>query len=151
MQLEQGAAVGGIGAVQGAQDAEVIHTLRHVGKQFADRKPAFAVVFEGPRRFQKRGRRRKLNPRLLSRIGLAVIAIQQGLGIKGVDLRRSAFHQQKNHALGPRRKMGPLGSHRIDCCSRCAGLREQGRGGEPAKSHGGSLQHPAARQSLGDD
>ena len=51
MQLEQGAAVGGIGAVQGAQDAQVIHTLRHVGKQFADRKPAFAVVFEGPRRF----------------------------------------------------------------------------------------------------
>ena len=53
VQLEQGTAVGRVGAVEAAHDAEVIHALGHMGKEVADRQAALAILFELPGRLQQ--------------------------------------------------------------------------------------------------
>ena len=56
---------------------------------------------------------RELNARLFARKRLAAVPRQQGLGIKRIHLRRSAVHEQKDHALGAGRKHRRVRSHRV--------------------------------------
>jgi hypothetical protein len=44
---------------------------------------------------------------------LAVQSVKHGLGIEGIDLARTALHEEKNHALGLCRKMRRLLSQGI--------------------------------------
>ncbi len=144
VQLEQRAAVRGIGAVHRAQDAKVVHVLRHVREEFAHRQPALAVLLEPPRRLQQFARLRKLHPRLLERIRFSVVALEQRLRIEGVHVARPAFHEEEHDALRPRRKVRRLWRQRIGH----RGLRllasEHGLQRKVAKADGAALQQGAA-------
>jgi hypothetical protein len=104
------------------------------------------VLLEFPRRFQQVRRGGELHPRLGKGIRLAVVAIQQRLGIERVDVRRAAFHEQKDDPLGPRRQMRRFGCERI-LLGRFACLSEQGGERQRAEADRGAGEELAARKS----
>jgi hypothetical protein len=94
-----------------ADNAEVVDALSNVGEKIRNREPAFAVAFEFPGGLQQVARRSgKSDTRQFERRRLAVISIEKGFGIKGIDMRGAAFHEKKDDSFGPRRVMG--GSHK---------------------------------------
>ena len=84
------------------------------------------------------------------------IPVEQGLGIEGVDLRRTAVHVKKDHALGARRQMRRLWRQRIgqqpsgdiiDGRGSPEGpVMQQRRQGDSAKAGRALAQQTAARQ-----
>jgi hypothetical protein len=111
VQFEAGAAVGGVRAVERAEYAKVVHMSGHMGEEFAHWKAALAVLFEAPRRLEEFPGGGKLDAGLCERKGLSVVALEEGLRVKGVDVAGAAFHEQKHDPLrpcgkgnGPRRK-----------------------------------------------
>ena len=137
MQLQQRAAMGGVCAVCAVDKTDVIHMPCHVREQFTDHVTALAVRFELPGRGQQVAGFGEGYLRLVKRQRLAVIALEQWLVLEGVHVRRAAFHEQKNDALGPRPEMRTLGRQRI--------LRlQQRRQRQRPKAEGGLLQHVAA-------
>ena len=96
-------AVGRVSAVQRVNEAHVVHALGDVGKEFAHGDTGLPVFRELPRRFEQRARLGELHPRLRTRVRFAVIAVQQRLGVEGIDLARAALHEQEDDPLGLRR------------------------------------------------
>ena len=137
VQLEQRAAAGGVGAVGAVDETNVIHMPRDIGKQLADFVSALTVRLELPRRGKEIAGLGKGHLRFGKRQRLAVVALKQRFVLEGVHVRRAAFHEQENDALGPRPKMRTLGRQRI--------LRLQ-HGGQRqrAKAEGGLFKHVAA-------
>ena len=105
--------MGGVGAVGAMNETDVIHMPRDVGKQFAYFVTALAIRLELPRRGEEVAGLGEGHLRLGKRQRLAVVALQQRLVLEGVHVRRAAFHEQENDALGPRPEMWPLGRQRI--------------------------------------
>ena len=92
-------------ADHGANDAQIVRMLGDIRKQIADLDAALPVLPELPGRLQQVpdavfGERQ----RPLKRQRLAMILRQPRLGIEGVHVRRTAVHEQEDHALGPRRE-----------------------------------------------
>ena len=90
-------------------DAQVVGARPDVRKELAYLQTGLAELAELPRRGQQLSRLAQIELRR----GLAVILSEAGLGIECIDLRRSAGHEEKDHALGPRREMRPPGRQRI--------------------------------------
>jgi hypothetical protein len=100
----------GIGSMSAPDDAEIVDAMSNVGEKIRNREPALTVAFEFPGGLQQVARRSgKSDTRKLERRRLAVISIEKGFGIKGIDMRGAAFHEKKDDSFGPRRVMG--GSH----------------------------------------
>ena len=138
VQLEQRAAVGGVGAVRAVDETDVIDMPCDIGKQLADLVPALAIRLELPRRGKEVAGLGKGDLRLGKRQRFAVIALQQRLVLKSVHVRRTAFHEQENDALGPRPEMRTPSRQRI--------LRLQHRGQrQRAEAEGGLFEHVTAR------
>src|SRR4051794_18542961 len=100
MQLERGATMGRVGTMERAEDAEIIDALGDVGEEFADGQSALPILFEAPRGLEQLAGLGKLDARLGEGIGLAIIALEQRLGVEGIDMARSAFHEQEDDAFG---------------------------------------------------
>ena len=114
MQLQDSAAMRDAIAHHGAKDAQVIDVPRHVGEQFAHRDSAFAVLAKLPGRFQQpAGVPFGESERSLEWQRLAVITVEQGLRIEGIQMRRPAVHEHEDHALGAGREMRLLRRHGI--------------------------------------
>jgi hypothetical protein len=126
--------------------AKVVGAGTDVGKQFAYWMAALAMLMEFPRRLEQVSGGGKLHTRLRARVGLAVIAIQQRLGIKRVDVRRATLHEQKDDPLGPRREMRRLRSERI-LLRPFARFREQRGERQGAKADRGAGEQLATGES----
>ena len=92
--------MGYVCTVHRVYEAHLIHALGHMGKQFADRTPALAVLAKLPRRPQQVSGSVELDARLWQWQRLAVVTIDDGLGIKGVNVRDAAEHEQKDDTFG---------------------------------------------------
>ena len=103
--LEERAAVRGIRTVQALDEAQVIHSLRDMREEIAHPCAGFAVLLKLPRTREKILCLRKLHARFREWKRLAVIALKQRLVIEGVDLRRSAMHEQEDDALRTRNEV----------------------------------------------
>ena len=75
--------------------------------------PALAVPPELPGGGEELAGPIELDPRLLEREGLAVVALEQRLVVEGVDLRRPAAHEEEDDPLGPGRKVRGTQSQRV--------------------------------------
>ena len=130
-----------------AHHAEVVGALTDIRKQVADGQPALTAVLELPGRFhQAAGLAGRECQRLFDRQRLAVVRIQVGLRIKGVDRGRPAVHEQKDHPLGARREHGRLGGQWIDGSLGPRHIRHQRLQPHIAKAASRRAQHPAARK-----
>ncbi len=88
-----------------ADDRHVVDAAADIGEQIAYRNTALAVLPERPRAIEHHADVVELrgSDRHLDR--LTMLALQTRLGVERIDLRRSAVHEQKDHARGPRAKM----------------------------------------------
>ena len=93
-------------------ERDVIHLAGDVGEKGGDVLSAFAVLLEIPKRFHE-------TPLALLAEGcgadadevdvLAVLGDQFGLVVEGVDVARSASHEDEDYAFGSLRDEGALG------------------------------------------
>ena len=143
-------------------DRQVVDPPGDVGEQVADRDPALAVVAELPRALEHVAHVVELGGMGLDLDRLAVLAVEPGLGVEGVDLGRPAVHVQEDHALRPRRVVARLDGHRpgrprggpprrqVRAVGSFAesraegGLAEQGGERQGAEAAGAAEQHVAA-------
>ena len=131
--------MGGVGAVAGVQETDVIDMPGDMGKELADMDPALAILAELPRRPEKIAGGGKLDPRLLERQLLTVVGLKLRLVVEGVDLRRPPLHEHEDHALGTGRDaIGGVGS--CESPGRFAG--EERLRGKPTKPGATSAEHP---------
>ena len=111
--------------------SHVIDTLPEVRKKIGDPLSALAVLFEIPLGLDD-------SPLILATAasegfhlhGLTVHAFHPGLVIKGVDVGRTAIHEEENHALGFRgmvRLPFPLLGHQS---AQCKGSKPSAHGGQ---------------------
>ena len=75
---------------------------------------------------------------------LAVVALQDGLGVEAVHLAQAALHEEEDDALGLGRKVGFFGSERINgpvyAGEESALLFQKTAQGQRAEPEGGGLQ-----------
>jgi hypothetical protein len=110
--LEQRRAVRGIRAMQALDEAEVVDHLRHVGEELAHPSAALPVLTERPGAAQQVAGLGELHAWLGLRERLAVVPLQERLVVEGVDLRRTAMHEEEDHALGAGRRVRQPGCER---------------------------------------
>src|SRR5260370_14421898 len=91
----------------GSDEAHLVHVLRNVVEQLADRHSHLPVALECPWRLHQRADVVELGIEF-ERRRLEVIAIEHGLRIEGVDVRWPSIHEQEDDALGPWREMRRL-------------------------------------------
>ena len=115
----------------GADERDLIHHLAQVGQQLADLHAALPVLGKLPRRAEAL-RRSLCEVVILDLSGkfLPVIFGEHRLRIKEIHLRRPAHHEEGDHGLGTRLKMGLLRREVVPRLARDA-LRLH-RGGEQA-------------------
>lgn len=83
-----------------ANQAEIVHAIRHVRKQLGYRLAALTMLLEFPRRFED------VFPGSFSCAGykklnlLIVSAIQFQLGVEGINLTGAALHKDKDDPFG---------------------------------------------------
>ena len=143
MQFHHGTTVGRVGAITGVHHAEVINPRGQPWKQLADPQTTLTVLPESPRRPQQVLGRIELDPWLCEWKRLTVITIEQRLPVKGIDLRRSAGHQQEDDPFGPCRYQGTPGRQRS---ASLPVTRQESVQGQRAKPDGCSLQHSSSRR-----
>ena len=114
--LEERAAVRGIRTVQALDEAQVIYSLRDMREEIAHPCAGFAVLLKLPRTREKIFCLRKLHARFREWKRLAVITLKQRLVVEGVDLRRSAMHEQEDDALRTRNEVRGCEHHVIRKC-----------------------------------
>lgn len=79
----------------------VINALTDIGEQVRDHLPALAIRPEPPLRADDPPTSTlTLSPEGRDVDGLAVVSVQLGLVVKGVDLAWAAVHKEEDHALG---------------------------------------------------
>jgi predicted methyltransferase MtxX (methanogen marker protein 4) len=86
VEFEECSAVSGIGAVDRVDDAQVIGMSGGVWEQFTNGQPAVAVLAKRPGRTEQLAGGCELDSRLVEGKRLAVVLLQSGLVIEGVDL-----------------------------------------------------------------
>ncbi len=86
VELQQCAAMGRIGAMDGTEDAEVVDVLGDMGEEDCG---------EGKRE------------------GFAVVAREERLGVESIDMGGAAFHEKEGDALGSRGEVGLLRGDRV--------------------------------------
>jgi hypothetical protein len=122
------------------QKADVIHVPGNVGEKFTDMVTALAMPLEFPGRGQQVAGVGKSDARLVEGQRFAMITLQQRLVVEGVEMRRTALHEEKNDALGPRPKMRPFRRQRI---FRPRLLLQHRRKGNGTEAQGRLFQHIA--------
>ena len=139
VELEDGAAMGGVGAVARVEKADVVDMPGDMREKLADMDSALAILAELPRRPEKIAGGGELDSRLLERQFLAVVGLELRLVVEGVDLRRPPLHEHEDHPLGARRH--PVsGVGRREGCGRFAS--EERLCGKPTKPGATSAEHP---------
>ena len=98
--------MGRIRSVKGVNEAELVRMIRQVGKKLADGMTAITVTIEGPGRSEQVSSLGKLDLGLGKGQGFPMITLKRGFVVKGIDLRRSSLHKEKDHSLGPLGKTG---------------------------------------------
>ena len=118
-----------------------------LGEQLADLDAALAVLRELERRAHGRAGL-ALGAQIAAGQRLAVILVQQRLGIERVDLRRPAVHEQVHDLLGLAGKVRRLGRQRSAAPPAVAARRaaQQPVGGQ----HAGQAQHAEAHAAAGE-
>ena len=151
VQLQQRPAVRRVGAVQGVEDAEVVDQLGDVREERADHDPALAVLLELPGRAEQLARLGELDPRLGEGERLAVVALEEGLVVERVHVRRPPLHEEEDDPLRPRREVRGL---RVQGVRRALGgrrlLGQQPGEGHRAEPGRGATERLAARHGAGE-
>jgi hypothetical protein len=97
--------MGGIGSMDTSQDAEVINSLGDFREQFANGETAFSMLSELPGRLEEVSLLRESDSWEFEGQRFAVVTIEKGLRIKGVDVRRAALHEEKDDSFCSSGKM----------------------------------------------
>ena len=134
-------------------EAQVVHMLRHLGKQFRHPAPALAVPRKRPRRFEhalRRAARAGVRdvPRVVEAHHLAIVFRERGLVVERIDMAWTALHEDKDDPLGARLEVRRLGRKRIHVRSDGA-LRRHARQREVAEATGHRLERVAAGEQVG--
>ena len=141
VQLQQRSAMAGIGAMHGVEHAQLVGLTGDVREQFTGPKAALPVLAELPGRGQQVVGGAGDDTRLGEWQRLAIIAAEQRLVVEGVDMAGAAMHEQKDHPLGARSKVGLAWSQRAG--GRPPGLwfqAQQTLQGQGTKAGAGSLE-----------
>ncbi len=153
---QQARLVVGVVGVHRANDADVIDALGHLGVQLADLDAALAVLLGLERRGHQLadpGPAGLLEQSIGHR--LTVQLFQARLGVEGIDVRRTAVHEQEDHPFGPGGKVRSPWSQRIDGRFRCrSGSNQTGVGqdrgqAQSAKPAADPTEHLTTRQDAG--
>ena len=94
-------------------DRQVVDAPADVRKQVADRDAALAVVAELPGAAEHVADVVELRRVRLDLDRLAVLAVEPGLGVERIHLRRPAVHEQEDDAPGLRREVRRPGRQRV--------------------------------------
>ena len=125
--------------VHAANQAKVVGTFCDLWKNFADLQTALSAFVE----FERRGEQLRVwIHRPFNKIRgqfFAVVANEERLVIEGVHVRRPSVHEEKDDALGPRRKMGFM---------QACGFRSRRSAGEIREKTGESEVTEAATAAL---
>ena len=131
---ENGPAVGGVGAVHRAHEAELVGDAGQVGQQLAHPVPRLPVPPELPGALEEVAGLVELHVGLGERQRLVVVADEQRLVLEQIVLRRAAVHVQEDDALGAGREVRRPGGQR-DCPARPRrSSSQQRREGEPPEA-----------------
>ena len=145
VELEQGRPMVHALAHHGANHAELVGVGSHLSKEIADRNAALTVAAEGEGRLHESAQILGSElERQLEGDGFAVVLLQPGLGVEGVDLGRAAVHEHEDDPLGPGAEVGKLGSERVvrrGAGQQAAVLRQQSLQSQGSESAGRSAQH----------
>src|SRR4029079_11166721 len=140
--------------MQRVEEADVVDALGRVGKERADLDAAFAVLLKFPRRFEQVAGGGELHAGFVEGKGLAVVTVEQRLGIERVDLRGTPRHEQKDDSFGLRREMWLTRRQGIDCLRRRSSPRFVGKQRsqrQMTEADGAALQHHSAGQAIAVD
>lgn len=128
--------------MHGSDDADVVRTFSDVGEEFTDLDPTLAVLceFEGG---TVACARLAFRLEVIHGQGLAMVLCQKRLGIKGVDLRRPAIHEEVNDAFCAAKVLGGLRSQRVQpCLGLC--LSKEATKGSGAHAHANAREEIAS-------
>jgi hypothetical protein len=114
MEFKQSTAVAGVGTMHGFDEANVIHALSEFGEEVADPGTGLAVLLEGPRGLEEIKGFPGDDLGAGEGQGLAVVALEQGLIVEGVDLGRAAVHEQEDDTLGTGGEVGLLDGEGVE-------------------------------------
>ena len=139
--------------VHRTHDAVVVGEFGHVGKQLRDPAPALPTLLEVPHRLHHATGRAHAGLRdraLVEKLHhFAVIRVERGLVVEAVEVAHSAAHEEKNHALRPRRKMSRMRRERVRLAPRRR-LRGHARKCHVAETARELLQRlPARKNGIG--
>ena len=141
-QQERGLVVRHVG-LHRADHAEVVGVLGGALEELADLESAPAVSAPGEGRTEG-GAGAPLRGDVIAGKGLAVILVQRGLAVEGVDVRRPAVGEDVDDALGLGGERGGARGERtegVDLHLRRPGLLlEEGRKGEGAEAHAAAAE-----------
>ena len=87
--------------MDGIDKADIVNVPRHFGKQFADMETAFPVRFEFPGGLEEILGLAGDDPGFVEGDRFAVVAGQLRFVVKGVHLRGTTMHEEKNDPFGP--------------------------------------------------
>jgi hypothetical protein len=73
-----------------------------------------AILLKLPRGFEQIPLFSKNDPRQFERRRFAVVSVQQGFGVEGIHMRRSAFHEKEDYPFGFGGKMRGFGGQRAE-------------------------------------
>src|ERR1044071_7763070 len=104
---------------------QIIYMSRNFGEELRDPPATLPVLLELPRRFKNLPRRHGARAGHAKLNFLAIILIEEGLGIIGIYVTWPSLHEQKDHAFGPSRNNRRPCHHRIH--GRSARLRAKSR------------------------
>jgi hypothetical protein len=93
-------------------NAQIVRAGTQVWKNLADFKPRLTVARElewGLHQATRLALRFQISPRWT----LPIVFVQRWLGVKSIDLRGPAIHEQMDNPFGPRGKHWATGSQRI--------------------------------------
>ena len=106
--LQDRAAVGEGIAVERLHHSQLVHVLREMREGVGTPQPGLAVLAEGATAGLKDRAGLAVAAELVVD-GLAIPALQLGLVVKEIHLRRAAEHEEKDHRLGPSSSVGWFG------------------------------------------
>ena len=132
MQLHLGLGMRGNSRLHAVEQAEVVRVACDAGKEFADRKAAFAVPFELP------GTAEQLR---IASIGVSVSCRQVRLVVERIKVGWGTRHVQEDHSLGTGGMVGAFRYEGIIDGHSCVGLvAEQSGERKPAEAVGERLE-----------
>src|SRR5258708_5599368 len=134
--------------VEAADETKIVDAARNVRKKSRDLASALTIPLELPGASEKRrialGELADHGP-VTGRQRLSIVFLERGFWIEGIDLARTANHEEENDGFGFSGIVLRLGGERVDPIGRISAGRQLRGERQRSESVGGAHQHVAER------